>query len=254
MRREFVLPKFRKVITPDSGYIICDVDLDRADAQIVAWDAGDEPLKKIFRDRLDLHTMNAIDLFGPYEGEGEHPKRPLAKAGVHAVNYLVKARTLASTLGISIAEAQYFIDRWYAMHPAIPEWHERVDEDMQRKRKISNVFGFSIPVLDRLSFKLLQEMVAWIAQSSVAHICDMMWENIDLLEDETGGDIRCMLQVHDSVVFQVKQAKLFNLLPEIHRRCLIEVPYEDPLTIPVGIKWSEKSWGDVQEHNWLEAA
>ena len=44
------LPNVKKMFIPDEGYTIIDADLEKADAQIVAWESGDEELKQIFRE------------------------------------------------------------------------------------------------------------------------------------------------------------------------------------------------------------
>ena len=40
------LPNIRKIFIPDPVYILIDSDLAGADAQVVAWEADDEDLKK----------------------------------------------------------------------------------------------------------------------------------------------------------------------------------------------------------------
>jgi hypothetical protein len=40
------------------------------------------------------------------------------------------------------------------------------------------------------------------------------------------------------------------MLPKMKEKVLIEIPYDDPLTIGVGIKASTKSWGDCKEVDW----
>ena len=49
----FRLPQIRKFFVPDPGKILFDVDLAGADAQIVAWEANDEPLRwpRVARER-----------------------------------------------------------------------------------------------------------------------------------------------------------------------------------------------------------
>ena len=36
------LPNVRKMFVPDLGYVVFDCDLAGADAQVVAWEAGDD--------------------------------------------------------------------------------------------------------------------------------------------------------------------------------------------------------------------
>ena len=54
------LPNVRKIFIPDPGYLIGEVDLSGAEAQVVAWAAGDEDLKKAFRAGINVHIKNEI--------------------------------------------------------------------------------------------------------------------------------------------------------------------------------------------------
>lgn len=52
-------PDVRKMFVPDMDCFIMDWDLDRADLQVVVWEAGDDGLKQALRENVDLHTENA---------------------------------------------------------------------------------------------------------------------------------------------------------------------------------------------------
>lgn len=84
------LPNVRRFFQPDPGYILFDVDLAGADAQIVAWEADDKPLKQAFRDHAagkgpKVHCVNSRAIFGSLAGlDGTtDPYYSRAKAGVH---------------------------------------------------------------------------------------------------------------------------------------------------------------------------
>jgi len=237
-------PNIRKMFIPDLGHIIWDIDLDRADAQVVAWEANDDDLKQKFREGADVHLENAKDIFGnPRLTEHSH-ERKLAKAGVHATNYGVTPRTLAAALGITVKQAEHFIRRWFSVHPGIVDWHRRVEDQLLTTRTVSNRFGFHRRFFDRIS-GVLPEALAWIPQSTVALVIDKGLVNVTNLPHSD-----CLMQVHDSVVGQTRKDLFFRALPEIQQAMLIEIPYEDPLTISVGIKASDSSWGECKEIPW----
>jgi len=236
------LPNIKKLFRPDPGYVICDCDIAQADARVVAWEANDDKLKEIFNDpTADLHNENAKDIFGVVNKR----TRPLAKAGVHATNYYCKARTLARTLGITVKEAEHFQSRWFAAHPGILDWHYRVENSLLTSREVRNAFGFRRFYFDRVQ-TILPEALAWIPQSTVALTINRGMLNLD----KELPEIEMLLQVHDSCAFQVKIEKLHGILPKIKQCLEVEVPYEDPLIMPVGIEVSTKTWGDVKEIPW----
>lgn len=231
---EFVLPAVRKIFVPDEGYTLIDMDLDRADAQVVAWEANDETLKQMFREGIDIHSENAKVI---------KSTRQMAKTFVHATNYVGSARTVASHCGILVKEAEEGQRRWFEAHPGIKDWHKRTAVQLRSTGIIENKFGFKINFFDRPD-SILPEAVAWIPQSTVALVINKALLNIHRNLSPT---VQPLLQVHDSLVMQTPTALTQSLLPKIREQSLITVPYPDPLVIPVGFKTSEVSWGDCKE-------
>lgn len=244
------LPNIRKQFVPDPGKIICDCDLSGADAQVVAWEAEDSDLKAAFRAGLDVHTHNGKamwgDLFEAKKKVGHMTMRDALKRAVHGTNYGATARTVAITLGWTIAQAETFQRRWLdELHPGIRAWHRRVDFDLQTTRTISNKFGYRIVYFDRPD-QLLPKALAWVPQSTVALVC-----STGAVQLSSIPWVEVLLQVHDSVVFQIPFQKLSaSGLAEIKSALQVEVPYSDPLTIPWEFAASEKSWGDVAKVKW----
>jgi len=252
------LPNIRKLFIPDPGYLIADADLSGADAQVVAWEAEDEDLKAAFRAGMKIHHKNATELFGEdyVNAEPQWKKRlyQQCKAAVHLTNYGGSGRTLAKSQGWTTREATNFQERWFHLHPGIKQWHRSVERSLAETRGVVNKFGFRHTFFDRID-AIFPEALAYIPQSSVAITCTMGAINVRELygvpevDLPTGGSIdQCvefLIQVHDSVVFQIPLAKK-ALLPDIVTALHIPIPYDDPLTIPWEVKTSEKSWGDCK--------
>jgi len=164
------LPNVKKMFIPDGGYTIIDADLEKADAQIVAWESGDEELKQIFREGKNLHIENAKMIYGLSHVEKSNEQGSpyhRAKQGVHAVNYGGRARRLAEVLDCTVHEADTFIKRWFSAHPRILAWHKRIQIELKQYRKVVNPFGFERFYFDRVE-SIFTEALAWVPQSSVA--------------------------------------------------------------------------------------
>ena len=86
---------------------------------------------------------------------------------------------------------------------------------------------------------MFNEAAAWIPQSTVAIIINHAYKNIFLNLPQ----VDVLLQVHDSLAGQFPSSRP-DLAEAILQEASIVVPYPDPLIIPVGIKLSDKSWGD----------
>lgn len=245
-----VLPNIRKLFVPDLGKVICDCDLSGADAQVVAWEADDADLKNAFKNGLDVHNHNGKAMWGDeYE-----PKRKLRhntmrdelKRAVHGTNYYATPRTLAATLGWTIDFATRFQLRWFDLHPPIAAWHKRVNFSLQTTRTITNAFGYRIVYLDRPESCFTQAL-AWTPQSTVGLVAAK--GAVNLRKYVPWAEL--LLQVHDSLVFQIPFTRCTpSGLEEIRKALDVVVPYPDPLRIPWGLAISEKSWGDVEKKNW----
>ncbi len=232
------LPNVKKMFIPDPGYTIIDADLEKADAQVVAWEAGDEELKQIFREGKNLHEENARNIFGDIS-PSNYAK---AKAGVHATNYGCRPRRLAEVLGVTVYEAELFQQRWFGAHPRILSWHSRIKKELSQFRKVVNPFGFERFYFDRVE-SIFSEALAWVPQSTVAHVTNVGLTNIDANLPEAN----LLLQVHDALILQVPTNQTPDIYKDVLKNMQIPIPYSDPLTIPVSLSTSTQSWGHCEE-------
>jgi DNA polymerase-1 len=254
------LPNVRKLFIPDPGKEFFDMDLDRADLQVVTWEADDTNMKQALRMGLDLHCVNACDIFNikgiPYDELNEkHPNykehrgrigeanRGKAKAGVHATNYGVGDGKLAQSLGISISEAGVFRGRWFGVHPGIRRWHLRTETNATRYGFIENKFGARLYLFGRFN---LPEFLGWLPQSTVAGVINRALVNIDKAHEIGDCPAELLGQVHDSLFGQYPIATKVSTLKTLRDLSEIIIPYDDPLIIPVGFKTSIESWGDCK--------
>ena len=246
------LPNVRKLFLPDPGHVICDVDLSGADAQVVAWEAQDHDLKAAFKNGLDIHDHNGRGIWGEVYQRDAVPRkytmRDELKRAVHGTNYASGVRTMSKTLGWTEPFTRNFQQTWFNLHPGIREWHRRVERDLQTTRAVRNKFGFRIIYFDR-PYNLLPKGLAWIPQSTVAVVCGR--GAVRLSKEIPWATI--LLQVHDSIVFQVPIRRCTTRdFADIRQSLTVEVPYGDPLTIPWGLALSPNSWGEVSKTKWEE--
>lgn len=239
-----LLPNVRAIFVPDPGYVLLDWDLDRADLQVVVWEANDAELKQMLRAGVDMHKENAKVIFGLQSVGGvSGAQRQVAKGFIHGTNYGGSARTMAINCGITVRQAEIAQARWFGAHPGIKAWHNRTRASLVATRKVRNAFGFQRIYFDRPE-GILSEALAWVPQSTVAITINKGLRNIY----SNLPWVRLLLQVHDSLVMQIPQARFTpEDLAAIRYQLLITIPYHDPLVIPVGLKASEVSWGEVKE-------
>jgi uracil-DNA glycosylase family 4 len=250
------LPNIRELFIPDPGCTIVDCDLSGADAQVVAWEADDEELKTAFRKGMKVHAKNAIDIFGARfvdaagdTGDKATPKGRLydkCKRAVHATNYGAHFRTLVQNPDIAFTprEAETFQHQWlHILHPGIGRWQRRVNEGLLRSRTITNKYGYRRVYFERVDDAMLREALAWGPQSTVALTCFRGALNVRT----NCPFVDILLQVHDSLVFQLPTRMVASHLPSVLKHLHNPIPYDDPLTIPWGVKLSDQSWGHCKK-------
>lgn len=251
----YALPNLRSMYGPDPGYTFFDLDLDRADLQVVVWEAEDEMLKAALRLGADIHLLNAFVLEGrnppPLEELVEgHPRYPdhrgprkhlreFAKVFCHGTNYLGKSRTMAAHTGRTVHEIDRAQKIWFGAHPGIQLWHQRVIEQVRKHRFVENRFGYRWYIFDRIDDSIMPEAVAWIPQSTVSIVINKIWHRLY----KELPDVQVLLQVHDSLAGQFLTRDKAATTAQLLEKSKIVIPYEDPLIIPTGIGTSEVSWG-----------
>lgn len=249
-------PNIRSMFVPDPGHVFFDGDLDRADLQVVVWEADDSMLKAALRLGVDIHLMNSYVLQNKTvpdlsELVETHPKyaqwrapmkllREFAKVFCHGTNYGGQPRTMAAHTGWSVREVERAQAIWFGAHPGIKRWHDRVKGQINKSHFIENRFGYRWYIFDRVD-SVVPEAIAWVPQSTVSIVINRIWMRIF----EELPEVQVLLQVHDSLCGQFP-ANMPHLPEEMLRLGRITIPYEDPLEIPFSVKTSAVSWGDCK--------
>lgn len=247
----FNFPPVRDLFIPDKGYTLIEIDEEGADARVVAWRIGSERMKNAFKAGLKIHAVNAKLMF-PVEECGEdgtkEPRYTQTKKSVHATHYGVSPVTLAANTGFPLKECKWFISHWMKENPEVPEWHEEIEFMMQKSRRISNPFGYFIQWFDRPG-SLRNQALAWEPQSVVAEVTYRVLRQTR----KNAPHIEPLMQVHDSLIFQIPNHRLRQSLRQLYEITnSIVVPYADPLVIPWGLKLSTKSWGEAKKASWSD--
>lgn len=242
-----MLPNVRKLFIPDRGKLIVEADLKGADAQVFAKETGDEALLEDFRQKRDIHSDNAAFMFGeqftsaPPDSHLRYTLRQQCKHSVHATHNVGSFMALVRhpSIAWSPPQAKRFQSYWFTKHPGIPTYFEKMQRQLETTRRAVNRFGYRIVYFDRID-ALLPQAIPWVNQSTVAE-CTFR----GALKLEELPWIEILLQVHDSLVFQIPIHRHSPGNMELIEKTLeVPVPYPEPLVIPWNIKSSPTSWGD----------
>jgi DNA polymerase I-like protein with 3'-5' exonuclease and polymerase domains/uracil-DNA glycosylase len=235
----FGLPNVRKLFIPDPGYEFFDIDLDSADLRIVVWESDCKEMKAMFAEGLKPYVEVAKEYYRDPSIDKHHPSYKLFKALCHGTNYLGTPSGLAGRIGLNVSEVERIQKWYYGKFPEIETWQEDLKRRATSDRYVENVFGYRYYIFDRLEGNVINQVVAWVPQSTVACLINRGYHNIHTREK----DIHVLLQVHDSLAGQYPAELRDQCLGRIVEHCSVPLPYEEPLVIPVGIVSSDRSWG-----------
>lgn len=168
------------------------------------------------------------------------PRYHTFKKLCHATNYLGKAPEIAGQCGLLVREVERIQGWYFGKFPEIKLWQEQFVKKCVRTATVTNAFGYKKKFFERIEGNILNKMVAWVPQSTVAILINKAYVNID----NHLPLVDVLLQVHDSLTMQWPIEHHQVCLEDVRRESTIVVPYPEPLIIPVGLKISDKSWGD----------
>jgi len=243
---DLVLPNIRKIFIPDPGFTFFDTDLSKADLRIVAWEAEENEMKSMLKEGRDPYVETAREFYHDptitklKEDGTENHKYRMFKSFSHGSHYLGTPIGLSRRLGLTVHESEKTQKWYFDRYPAIRKWQQKVIEQVKGKHYVENIFGYRRYYFDRIDDDLFRQAVAWIGQSTTAVLINRIWMNIW----ENYPHIWVLMQVHDSLAGEFPTHKKARCLEELNKATQVILPYTDPLIIPVGIKTSEKSWGE----------
>lgn len=240
---ELNLPNVKSLFIPDPGKTFFDIDLDSADLRIVAWESDCKEMKAMLAEGKKVYVEVMKEYHKNPNMTKHDPQYRIFKGLCHGTNYLGTPPGLSQRMGLLVHEVEKIIKWYFGKFPEIPRWQNDLKDQVVKRRMIENVFGYRCYFFDRIEGTIFNEAVAWLPQSTVACLINRAYDNLY----ENHKDIDVLMQVHDSLAGQFDTVLGDDAVRRIIKSSEIILPYEgDPMIIPVGIKTSQKSWGDCE--------
>jgi DNA polymerase-1 len=225
---------------PDAGKTFFDIDLDSADLRIVAAEAGLTEMFAMLAEGKKVYVEVMKEYHHDPSMTKDHSQYRVFKGLCHGTHYLGTSAGIAPKLGLLVHEVDKIQKWYYGKFPGLKKWQDEIKDQVSKRRMVENVFGYRCYFFDRIEGTIFNQAIAWIPQSTVGCLINRAYVNLH----NNHKDIEVLLQVHDSLAGQFDS----HLGGDAERRIVasseIELPYDKPIIIPVGIKTSKKSWGD----------
>lgn len=203
--------EIRKCFIPRDGYIFVDADYSQIELRILAHIADDDAMKEAFEKGEDIHRVTAASAFGVPVSMVTPLMRSRAKAVNFGIVYGISAFSLAQDIGVSVKEAQGYINAYLEHFSGVREYMERVKKDAAKNGFVSTIFGRRryLPELrsSNRNIAAFGERVALNApiQGSAADIIKKAMIDVrDRLKKEKLR-ARLVLQVHDELIIECRK-------------------------------------------------
>ncbi|MBR1421864.1 MAG: DNA polymerase I [Ruminococcus sp.] len=202
----------RKFFISEEGYTLVDADYSQIELRVLASVCGDENMQESFKDGRDIHTSTAASVFGLPEDFVTPEMRSAAKAVNFGIIYGIGAFSLSKDIGVSVGEAKQYIKNYLDNFPKVSQFMDKTVEDGIKNGYVSTIFGRRryIPEL-QASNKVMQAFGKRAAmnapiQGAAADIIKIAMVKVyDRIKRE-GLDGRLILQVHDELILEVREA------------------------------------------------
>ncbi|MFQ2134860.1 DNA polymerase I [Aeromonas hydrophila] len=233
--------RIRQAFIPCAGYKLVAADYSQIELRIMAHLSGDKGLLTAFAESKDIHKATAAEVFGVALEAVSSDMRRSAKAINFGLIYGMSAFGLAKQLGIGRAEAQKYMDLYFERYPGVLEYMERTRQQADAQGYVETLFGRRLYLPDIKSrnagLRKAAERAAINApmQGTAADIIKRAMINVDGwirgIEDES---IRMLMQVHDELVFEIREEKLEEYIAIIKEKMSAAAELHVPLVVEAG--------------------
>ncbi|TDQ56531.1 DNA polymerase I [Mesocricetibacter intestinalis] len=232
--------RIRQAFIARPGYKIIAADYSQIELRIMAHLSTDRGLTEAFKQGKDIHRATAAEIFGLALDEVGSEQRRSAKAINFGLIYGMSAFGLARQLGIARNDAQRYMDLYFRRYPGVQNFMHDIQQKAKEQGYVETLFGRRLYLPDIQSANAMRrkgaERVAINApmQGSAADIIKRAMIAIDAAIREK-EDIRMLMQVHDELVFEVREDKVESYAELIKSLMEGAAQLHVPLIVDVGI-------------------
>ncbi len=216
--------EIRTAFVADKGNKLISADYSQIELRVLAHIADIPQLRQAFADGLDIHAMTASEMFDVPVKDMPGEVRRRAKAINFGIIYGISAFGLANQLGISREEAGQYIKTYFKRFPGIRDYMEETKQFARDNGYVETVFGRRVhyPEINTRnpSMRGFLERAAINApiQGSAADIIRRAMIRMPAaLHDAKLKSARMLLQVHDELIFEVRESEVDKTLKLVRK-------------------------------------
>jgi len=241
--------RIREAFTAENGYKILGFDYSQIELRLAAHISGDKKMIAAFKNNEDIHTATAAEINDIPLIEVTKKMRQEAKAINFGIIYGQGPHGLSQSAGISYYQASEFIKKYFLAYPSIKKMVINSIKAAQETGYTKTLFGRkrSLPEINS-NIGMIRKSAERMAintplQGTAADMIKMAMVKVAELLAGKEDEIKMLLQVHDELIFEVKEDKLDFYAPQI-KKIMEEIL---SLRVPIIVDQnSGANWGDLK--------
>jgi DNA polymerase-1 len=235
----------RRAFIVEPGNVLISADYSQVELRIAAHIAQDPGLRAAFAAGQDIHRATAARVLNVPLDQVTSDQRSFAKRVNFGLLYGMGTQSLAQQAGISMKEAQQFVDAYFAGFPNIKHYIDETKHKAKEQGYVETLLGRRryFPILQTQTrdarTNIMQrtaerEAINHPIQGTAADIIKIAMINIHAELIQRGLQTRLLLQVHDELLLEAPQAEAGEVKALVRR--LMEHAYQidPPLKVEVG--------------------
>jgi len=213
--------KIRRGFVTDEGWLFLAADYSQVELRVLAHISQDEALLEAFRQDQDIHRTTAAAVFDVDLDDVTYDQRRFAKAVNFGLIYGMGAFRLARDTDLTLAEADGYINEYFARFPGIRRYLDETKQMAQEQGYVETLLGrrryfpiFKIPASGsnrQARLRAEREAVNHPIQGTAADIIKIAMLNLH--KALANFKARMVLQVHDELVLEVPIEELDQVKP-----------------------------------------
>ena len=198
--------KVKECFIAQDGYVLLNADFSQLELRLATAYAGEEELKTVFNEGRDIFTEMSKQL---------NMSRHDTKTLVYSMQYGAGEQRLMDAFNVSNQEAKMIRQNYFATYPNFRQFNERCTAKVEQEGRIKIWTGRERHFENRKdAYKAMNSVIQGGAADIVERIMVRCYKELE------GPECRMLLQVHDSITFEVKESVVPQYLNKI--RTLME--------------------------------
>lgn len=242
--------EIRECFIAKPGCKLIAADYSQVELRLLATIADVKFLQESFHENVDIHRKTAAQVFGiPYdEVDANHRRR--AKAINFGIVYGISAFGLSKEIESTPAEAQRYIDAYFANMPEVKTYMEKAINFARQNGFVTTPFNRKISIYGiqdsnkRISSFAERAAINAPIQGGAADIIKLAMNRISAKLKQSGMQTKMLLQVHDELVFEapLNEVEKASALIKQEMENITGIELKVPLIADVGIG---NNWGEA---------